>query len=278
MTDREPTVPLRLEMTFELPGTAQQIWQAIATADGISSWFGPTDVEEREGGAIAFHMGPDMDSEGTVTGWDPPRRFAFVEPNWADLTGQEDANVTPMATEFLVEARSGGTCVVRVVSSAFGTGADWEREFFEEMEKGWTPFFDRLRLYLAHYAGQKAVPLTVMSTLAGESDQVWSAMQKGLGIGEVEVGETLEARDLKGTVVRVGPSALGDGGDLLLHVSDPVPGYVSFVAFGNREGTTMAMVGGQLFTEDAARYIEREEPAWQAWLESLGVPIAPTTS
>ncbi len=77
MTDREHTVPLRLEMTFELPGTAEQVWQAIATADGISGWFVPTDVEEREGGAIAFHMGPEMDSEGTVTGWDPPRRFAY---------------------------------------------------------------------------------------------------------------------------------------------------------------------------------------------------------
>jgi uncharacterized protein YndB with AHSA1/START domain len=272
MTDHEHTVPLRLEMTFELPGTAEQVWQAIATADGISGWFAPTDVEEREGGAIAFHMGPDMDSEGTVTGWDPPRRFAYVEPEWASIMGREDADVTPLDTEFLVEARSGGTCVVRVVSSAFGTGADWEREFFEDMEQGWRPFFDRLRLYLTHYAGQKAVPLTAMSTLAGGPEEVWSAMQKGLGIGEVDIGETVEARDLKGTAVTVGPS------DLLLHVSDPVPGYISFGVFVIPPGTTMAIVGGQLFTEEAARYIEREEPAWQAWLESLGVPLAPTTS
>ncbi len=97
-------------------------------------------------------------------------------------------------------------------------------------------------------------------------------MQNGLGIGQVDIGETVEARDLKGTAVTVGPS------DLLLHVSDPVPGYISFGAFGDGDGTTMAIVGGQLFTEDAARYVEREEPAWQAWLESLGVPIAPTTS
>ena len=273
MSDFEPTVPLRLEMAFELPGTAEQVWQAIATADGISAWFAPTDVEEREGGAIAFHMGPEMDSEGTVTGWDPPRRFALVEPNWADLAGREDANVTPLATEFLVEARSGGTCVVRVVSSAFGTGADWESEFFEEMEKGWRPFFDRLRLYLAHFAGQKAAPLTAVSTLAGGPDQVWSAMRLALGVDdELTVGQTVEARDLKGTATMVGPA------DLLLHVSDPVPGYMAFGAFATFDSNTIAMVSGQLFSEEAGRYVEREEPAWQSWLESLGVPVAPGTS
>ena len=55
----------------------------------------------------------------------PARRIAYEE-DWASLVGHPGADVTPLATEFLVEARSGGTCVVRVVTSAFGTGADWE--------------------------------------------------------------------------------------------------------------------------------------------------------
>ncbi|HWC68508.1 MAG TPA: hypothetical protein VG478_10610, partial [Acidimicrobiales bacterium] len=121
-----PDTPLRMELTFELPGTAEQIWDAIATGNGISSWFLPTDVEEREGGAVCFHMG-ETDSPGTVTGWEPPHRFAIVEPDWAQLTGHDVSSVTPLATEFLVEAQSGGTCIVRVISSAFGTGADWEQ-------------------------------------------------------------------------------------------------------------------------------------------------------
>ena len=53
----QPHVPHRMELTFELPGTPEQVWQAIATADGISSWFLPTDLEERQGGAIVTHMG-----------------------------------------------------------------------------------------------------------------------------------------------------------------------------------------------------------------------------
>ena len=31
-----PDVPLRMELTFELPGTPEQVWDAIATANGIS--------------------------------------------------------------------------------------------------------------------------------------------------------------------------------------------------------------------------------------------------
>ncbi|MGH8827585.1 MAG: hypothetical protein ACRDVZ_08320 [Jiangellaceae bacterium] len=52
-----PDVPLRMEFSVELPGSPEQVWNAIATADGISSWFLPTDLESRLGGAIVTHMG-----------------------------------------------------------------------------------------------------------------------------------------------------------------------------------------------------------------------------
>src|SRR5688572_23525631 len=101
-----------VELEFEVPGTPEQVWQAIATGPGISSWFAPTEVEEREGGAVTFHLGPGMDSSGIVTGWEPPRRFAYEERDWS-------ANAPPLATELLVETRSGGSCVVRIVHSLF---------------------------------------------------------------------------------------------------------------------------------------------------------------
>jgi uncharacterized protein YndB with AHSA1/START domain len=72
-----------VHLEFEVPGTPEQVWQAIATGPGISSWFAPAEVEEREGGAVAFHLGPGMDSAGIVTGWEPPRRFAYEERDWA---------------------------------------------------------------------------------------------------------------------------------------------------------------------------------------------------
>ena len=78
-----PNVPYRLEFTVEVPGTPEQVWDAIATADGISAWFLPTEIEEREGGALHSH-GPREGSDGQVTGWDPPRRLVYEE-DWAAL-------------------------------------------------------------------------------------------------------------------------------------------------------------------------------------------------
>ena len=51
-------VPYRLEFSVEVPGTPEQVWQAIATAKGMSAWFGPTELEEREGGSLHFPWAP----------------------------------------------------------------------------------------------------------------------------------------------------------------------------------------------------------------------------
>ena len=54
------------------------------------------------------------------------------------------SSVTPIATEFLIESASGGSCVIRVVSSSYGRGSDWENEFFAEMVAGWGEMLDKL--------------------------------------------------------------------------------------------------------------------------------------
>ena len=37
----------RVELEYEVPGTPEDVWRAIATGEGISSWFTPATVEER---------------------------------------------------------------------------------------------------------------------------------------------------------------------------------------------------------------------------------------
>ena len=44
----------------EVPGTPEQVWNAIATGPGISSWFVPTEIAEGEYGRpskIVCHTG-----------------------------------------------------------------------------------------------------------------------------------------------------------------------------------------------------------------------------
>ena len=39
-----------VQAEVEVPGTPEEVWRAIATGPGISSWFVPSEVDEREGG------------------------------------------------------------------------------------------------------------------------------------------------------------------------------------------------------------------------------------
>ena len=101
----------RIEHEIEVPGTPEQVWQAIATGQGVTAWFVPTTVEERAGGAIELDFGPGMGTaQGQVTVWEPPTRFVHLGSGAAG---------TRLAYEWQVEARSGGTCLVRLVTSGF---------------------------------------------------------------------------------------------------------------------------------------------------------------
>lgn len=260
-----PDVPHRLEFSVQVPGTPEQVWDAIATSEGLAAWFLPTDVEGREGGAIVTHMG-ETDSPGTVTGWEPPRRFAYVEPEWASLAGREDAPVTPLATEFLVEAQDGGTCLVRVVSSAFGTGADWEREFFADVERHWKPFFENLRLYLTHFPGQRATLLDASASVPGSAAELWPGIPKALGA--TDRGQQVEVRDLSGEVERLGQQ------ELLVRVTAPIPGLLGLYAYDAGEGSAMVNVHGYLFSPAAPEYVGRETDRWREWLHGLVIPAA----
>ena len=70
-----------------------------------------------------FGPSAGMESLSTVTAWDPPHRFAADS---RDDMGPDDPTV---ATEWIVEARSGGACVVRVVHSWFTSSDDWDDQF-----------------------------------------------------------------------------------------------------------------------------------------------------
>ena len=78
MTDPQPERVIDLEVAVD--GTPEEVWRAIATGPGISSWYVPHEVDEQEGGhAVAsFGPGPEMQIPGRVTAWEPPHRVKFT--------------------------------------------------------------------------------------------------------------------------------------------------------------------------------------------------------
>ena len=164
--DRRARVEHRMERTYEVAATPEQVWDAIATADGISAWMLPTRLDPQIGGEVSFDLG-EFTSTGVVTDYTPNHRFAYEEPwpiadrvedipadmvEWFNTVGVsmsevDLSSVTPIATEFLIESASGGSCVIRVVTSAYGSGANWENEFFAQMIAGWAALLDDLASY-----------------------------------------------------------------------------------------------------------------------------------
>ncbi|MDB5309763.1 MAG: hypothetical protein JWO38_3965 [Gemmataceae bacterium] len=255
---------VRLE--FEVPGTPEDVWQAIATGPGISSWFVPTEVEERDGGAVVFHhLGDGADSSGTVTAWQPPRRFAYEEKDWSP-------GAPPLATEFSVEARGGGTCVVRLVHSVFASTDDWDNQF-TGFESGWASFFDVLRLYLTRFRGQRCSPFRVMGNVPGPEAGVWETMAGLLGLAAVSKGERrstpVDIPPLAGFVERVGQGVHTH--EVLLRLDEPAPG-VALIGVYTWGGTVHPAISFYLFGDRAPAAAARDEPLWHAWMNQHFAP------
>ncbi len=62
-----------VQVEVEVPGTPEEVWQAIATGPGISSWFVPAEFEERDGKPVAvkLNFGPGMESRSDGDGVGP---------------------------------------------------------------------------------------------------------------------------------------------------------------------------------------------------------------
>lgn len=257
-----------VHMEFEVPGTPEQVWQAIATGPGISSWFVPSRVEEREGGALAFQLGGGMESTGVVTGWEPPHRFAYEERDWGP-------GAPPLATEFLVEARSGDACVVRLVHSLFASGDEWDSQM-EGFEAGWPPFFEILRIYLTHFAGQPCAPLRLMGMASGSEAEAWESLVAALGLTGAAAGErgrttAPDVPALAGVVERTGKGK--NLHEVLLRLDEPAPGaaLIGAYAWGGQSHVAISL---HLYGERAAAAAERDEPVWQAWMDKHFKPFA----
>jgi uncharacterized protein YndB with AHSA1/START domain len=260
-----PNVPVRFEFSVELPGTPDQVWQAIATGPGLTAWSMPTEFEERAGGEFVIHMG-ETSARGIVAKWEPPHRLVLEEAEWGALAGHEGADVTPLVTEYLVEAVSGGSCVLRVVSSAFGTGADWEREFMDDAERYWQPQFENLRLYLTTFPGQQASVVEAGAELGNGPAEVVTAMRDRLGA--TDVGVSVDVLGIAGRVERV--SDLG----VLVRYTDPECGFLNLMSYPNGPDTAYALARAYLFGSRAAELAATQEAGWKEWFAELPAAVS----
>ena len=177
---KDPSGRRSMVTEFEVAGTPEEVWQAIATGPGVSSWFVPTEFEERDGKPVAMKVsfnGMEMRSE--ITAWDAPRMFATTANG--RLPGSP-----PIASEWSVEARSGGKCTVRIVQSLFASTDDWDMQL-ESAKTGFASFLKILAdQLLAHFRGQPTATQHVQAPAAGTDAESWDTLIAALGLNGPE--------------------------------------------------------------------------------------------
>jgi hypothetical protein len=239
------------------------VWQAIATGPGVSSWFVPSAIDGRIGGEITMDFGPGMESHATITAWHPPHRYT------AESRDDMGPNGPTLATEWIVEARDGGACLVRVVHSWFADGDDWDA-YFAEVESGWPTFFRILRLSLTHFRGLRGTAVMQLVGIAPEpKEEAWAALTRPLGLSGAVVGERLSTSGglppFAGVVAWAGKPDWRE--ELLLQLDTPTPGLAHLFAMA-MGGQVSLYVRGYFHGPDAAEAVTCLEPEWRAWLEA----------
>jgi uncharacterized protein YndB with AHSA1/START domain len=248
-----------VQVEVEVPGTPEEVWRAIATGPGISSWFVPAEFEESDGRpvAVTLNFGPGMESRAAVTAWDPPRTFAAQGEGWGGSP--------PIATEWSVEARAGGVCVVRVVHSLFASTDDWDDQL-ESAALGWPGFFRTLTIYLTRFRGQRSAIMQFVAPVAGTEAEAWETVSAALGLNGLRVGQRWTAPAGVPAVSGVAEYVSQSPYDALLRLDAPGAGVAAVGAF-DVGGQSMVALTFYRYGDQAADTVARETPRWQAWIQ-----------
>ncbi|MDE0422833.1 MAG: SRPBCC domain-containing protein [Gammaproteobacteria bacterium] len=251
-----------IQVEAAVPGTPEEVWEAIATGPGIGSWFYRTELEERVGGVLKYHTGSEMiHVPATVTVWDPPRRFRHKGKD-CGLEGP------PTATEWTIEPRSRGRCLVRVVHSLFANTDEWDN-YLERFEDGWPQALAILRLYLTHFRGQRATIARASGNHPGSVRDAWQVLLGKLDAVGLAPGDRWalpEGGDagLGGVLDEIRPE--GRQPYLLLRLDEPAPGIAAASAYPV-SARAAVMLNLYLYGDEGAR-AAGAEVAWQAWVNA----------
>ena len=145
-----------VKASVELDATPEQVWEMLATGEGLARWF-PIEarVKPGEGGEIFFSWGKGvMEGTANIVTWDPPRRLV------GEWGGMHD--------EYLIESKDGKTTLT-VVSSGFGEGDDWDK-MLDSTNAGWAFELGGLKHALEKHPGESRTVLRAVRRCAPDRD------------------------------------------------------------------------------------------------------------
>jgi hypothetical protein len=220
-----------------LPATPEQVWEAVATTAGNAAWLFPNEIDP--GGAAA---------------WDPPHRFAVrtQQGDWFN------------ALEFVIEAREGGTSLLRYMHSGIFVD-DWATQY-DAVQQHTDFYLHTLGEYLEHFGGRTAtyigdVPQGIQGPPGSATPDGFVRLQQALGIpAQASEGDRvrLTAQGLEpveGAVDYRQPNFIG------IRTDDALYRFFGRNAFGAPVGMSIHMFANGADPEQTKR-------DWQEWLDT----------
>lgn len=221
-----------------LPATPEQVFAAVTT--GTAGWLFPLRMEPGAGGAAPPDPG--------VADWDPPHRFAVRQEGEAGWFN---------ALEFVIEARAGGTAVLRYVHSGIFAD-DWETQY-DATGKHTDFYLHSLGEYLRYFPGRTATYVAAQGPAVSAAEESLTAVKDALGLPGAAGAGTPVRFEVPGlapqeaVVDYINPYFLG------LRADEALYRFYGRNAFG---GTVD--LAHHLFAPDADGETARR--AWGAWL------------
>lgn len=237
---------------IELPGTPEQVFDAVATGNGTAGWMFPT------GEGAPTEVGEQFAGH-TVTALQRPSHFAVRvegEDGWFN------------SLDYRIE-RHGNGAILRYVHSGVMTG-DWDTQY-DGAERHTDFYLHSLGEYLAHFSGREVTYVGADGPADALGDEAFAAVRSALG---------LRADAAAGDAVDVDLEGIG-------HLRGEVD-YLNDMFIGVRTGDALyrfygrgrmgmpVFAGHHLFAPDADG--EAAKAAWTAWLADViaAAPARPT--
>lgn len=202
------------EHSIEIAAPVSAVWKAITEGDEIVKWFAPiARVTPGEGGEVFLSWGEGMEGKAPIRVWEPGKRFGWLEREGTD---------SPRIAEFILEAKSDGKTVLRIVQSGFGAGAEFDDEL-DTIGGGWKTFFAMLKYGVERFPGAPAKNVAVLRMIPMPQAEAWSRLASAIGLPvAVSAGSMV---DLHLDSIRISATV----------IASPKPGYVCLSASSHND-------------------------------------------
>jgi uncharacterized protein YndB with AHSA1/START domain len=159
-----------VERVFTLQAPPEAVWRALTDAAELMRWFPPeARVTPGTGGAIWMKWAtPGYEAESPIEAWDPGRHLRCTFPLHGPVR---------LSTDFYLEGNQGKT-ILRVVTSGFGEGEDWD-QWFDGVGSGWDFELRSLKHYLERHRGEDRTTLAVPVAVDPPATRAWDRLAGG---------------------------------------------------------------------------------------------------